>query len=139
MAHGTAVGELWFAPGARTPDNNLGGGPAVIPHAANWRGRRTVTALLERGEDPLALLVARAHRHRMTLYTSLRLAANNLPAPKGGAPPRPPSTERGSPSGSAGEFLDFSSAAARAERLALLAEVLDAYGVDGLDSHGRLS
>jgi hypothetical protein len=35
--------------------------------------------------------------------------------------------------------LDFSSAAARAERLALLAEVLDAYGVDGLDSHGRLS
>ena len=60
------------------------------------------------------------------------LGANNLPPQEEGGTPRP-HAERGSPGGSAGEFVDFSSAAARAERLALLEEALERYGVDGLE------
>lgn len=98
MSYGTRVGQIWF--------------DGAQQHVANWRARQTVLSLLERGQDPLALLLDRAHRHGMEFYASLRLAANNLPGP---------------------ERVDFAAAEARQERFALIDEALTHYGVDGVE------
>ena len=99
MSYGTQVGEIWFE--------------GSEDHVANWRARETVLSLLDQGQDPLTMLIDRAHEHGMDFYASLRLAANNLPE----GPERP----------------DFSAPEARAERFALLEEALTRYGVDGVE------
>ena len=84
-------------------------------HVANWRARETVLCLLEQGLDPLKMIIDRAHYHRMDFYGSLRLAASNVPVPEGQEP------------------FDFSAAAVRQERFALIEEALSHYGVDGFE------
>ena len=68
MFHGTKVGEIW---GSRVED---------IGDVASWRARENVMSLLDRGLDPLDLIIDRAHEQSMDFWGSLRLTHSSDPA-----------------------------------------------------------
>ena len=67
MFHGTRVGEIW---GSRFDE---------IGDLASWRARENVKSLLDRGLDPLDVLIERAHEKEMDFWGSLRLTHSSDP------------------------------------------------------------
>ena len=67
MFHGTKVGEIW---GSRFEE---------IDDVASWRARENVNSLLDRGLDPLDVLIDRAHEKEMDFWGSLRLTHSSDP------------------------------------------------------------
>jgi hypothetical protein len=67
MFHDTKVGEIW---GSRFDE---------IDDVASWRTRENIASLLDRGLDPLDVLIDRTHEKGMDFWGSLRLTHSSPP------------------------------------------------------------
>ncbi len=130
--HGSNVGNQW--------------GEAVTEHSRGvmwWRGAKNLEAALAVGLDPLKVVIDRAHEKGMRLICSLRM---NDPATASGPTANRYMLNRlkqEHPEFMIGEShpdhphgatcLDFAVEQVRNERLAVMEEVCDRYGADGIE------
>ena len=127
MFHGTKVGEIW---GSRVED---------IGDVASWRARENVMSLLDRGLDPLDLIIDRAHEQSMDFWGSLRLTHSSDPAVDSlhnwqfkidhpewvlGDDPADPNRKN---------HFNWIQPEVRAERFALIEEAVHRYDMDGFE------
>ena len=130
MLHNTEVGEVWGARLATFKD--LGPNTSSLPL---WRAYENVMSLREQGLDILDVLVDRAHEKGLRLVASLRMANDQDPSQidsSFNSRFKIDHTEwclrgRGSPN------FSFVFPEVRAERLALIEEVVHKYDLDGLE------
>ena len=124
MPFDTKVGEVWFEALDEYP-------------VYGFRAGKNVRSLIERGLDPLNVLIERAHARNMQFYSSLRLSmgagqtlgwnVNNF------ALSHPEYwIESVVPQGNCGH-LDFEHTAVRQERFALIEESMTQYDIDGFE------
>ena len=124
MPFDTKVGEVWFQ--------------ALKEHLVyGWRGGENVRSLIDRGLDPLTVLIDRAHERNMDFYSSIRLsmgAGQTLGWNVNTFGMSHPEywIEPDMPTGSCGH-LDFMHDAVRQERFALIEESMTRYDIDGFE------
>ena len=130
MLHDTEVGELW------------GHNVDKWPHLIFRRAHQNVKKLIAEGNDPLRVICERAHEKGLKVYPQLivnqgrgdrdvDVRCSNFRFDN-------PHLEIGAKGGLDGDWrgytcLDFAHEDVRAERLAVIEEVLTKYGVDGLE------
>jgi len=96
----------------------FGDGGRPFEHAYQWRSWENVQSLIERGLDPLTVLIDRAHRKGMDFFASLRMGSYRAMAP-----------EHALKSGGRG----FAHPEVRAYLSAVLEELATGYGVEGVE------
>jgi hypothetical protein len=127
MFHGTKVGEIW---GSRF-DN--------IVDLASWRARENVMSLLDRGLDPLDVIIDRAHEQGMEFWGSLRLTHSSDPNVDGlhnwkFKLDNPQWVLKGDDSDpSRKNNFNWVHPEVRAERFALIEEAVNRYDMDGFE------
>jgi len=101
-------------------------------HCANWRAWENMQSLVDRGLDPLNVLIDRAHHHDMDFFASMRMG--------GGVPDlKDPKYRIGVPgarapgSGERENHLDFGHPEVRDFQFAVLEELATRYPVEGLE------
>ena len=127
MFHGTEVGEIW---GSRFDE---------IGDVASWRARENVKSLLDRGLDPLDVLIERAHEQGMDFWGSLRLTHSSDPHVDGlhnwqFKLDHPEWVLKGDASDpSRKNNFNWIHPEVRAERFALIEEAVPRYDMDGFE------
>jgi hypothetical protein len=127
MFHGTKVGEIW---GSRFDE---------IDDVASWRARENVKSLLDRGLDPLDVLIDRAHEKQMDFWGSLRLTHSSDPYVDGlhnwqfklDHPEWVLEGDESDPSRK--NNFNWIHPEVRAERFALIEEAVQRYDMDGFE------
>ena len=121
--HNTQVGEIW---GKRLD---------VLPLVHDWRAYENIMSLIDRGLDPLTLLIDRAHEKGLEFFGSLRLSQGgdprevDIPDISQFAIDHPELCLKGR-----GKYnFNFVHPEVRAERFALIEETVNRYDVDGFE------
>ena len=112
----------------------------VIPDVASWRAYENATGLIERGCDPLEVMIDRAHQTGMEFIGSLRLTHSSDPADTGNAHnwqfkiDHPEWALKGSASDpNRKNNFNWKHPEVRAERFAIAEETCARYDVDGIE------
>lgn len=112
----------------------------VIPDVASWRAYENATGLIERGCDPLEVMIDRAHETGMEFIGSLRLTHSSDPADTGNAHnwqfkiDHPEWALKGSASDpNRKNNFNWKHPEVRAERFAIAEETCARYDVDGIE------
>lgn len=112
----------------------------VIPDVASWRAYENATGLIERGYDPLEVMIDRAHETGMEFIGSLRLTHSSDPADTGNAHnwqfkiDHPEWALKGSASDpNRKNNFNWKHPEVRAERFAIAEETCARYDVDGIE------
>lgn len=112
----------------------------VIPDVASWRAYENATRLIERGCDPLEVMIDRAHETGMEFIGSLRLTHSSDPADAGNAHnwqfkiDHPEWVLKGSASDpNRKNNFNWKHPEVRAERFAIAEETCTRYDVDGIE------
>lgn len=112
----------------------------VIPDVASWRAYENATRLIERGSDPLEVMIDRAHETGMEFIGSLRLTHSSDPADTGNAHnwqfkiDHPEWVLKGSASDpNRRNNFNWKHPEVRAERFAIAEETCTRYDVDGIE------
>ncbi len=94
------------------------GAPTGVPLAAYWRLWHNMQSLIDRGLDPLTVLIDRAHEKKMEFFASLRLGAHGGMDPSDGV-------RNGGPG--------FAHASLRNHQFEVLRELAHDYPTDGIE------
>ena len=112
----------------------------VIPDVASWRAYENATGLIERGCDPLEVMIDRAHETGMEFIGSLRLTHSSDPADTGNAHnwqfkiDHPEWALKGSASDpNRKNNFNWKHPEVRTERFAIAEETCARYDVDGIE------
>ena len=111
----------------------------VIPDVASWRGYENTMSLINRGCDPLDVMIDRAHDVGMDFIGSLRLTHSSDPADVTNAHnwqfkiDHPEWVLKGDDSPNRKNAFNWTIPEVRAERFAIAEETLTRYDVDGLE------
>ncbi|MYB48549.1 MAG: family 10 glycosylhydrolase [Dehalococcoidia bacterium] len=111
----------------------------VIPDVASWRGYENTMSLINRGCDPLDVMIDRAHEVGMNFIGSLRLTHSSNPADATNAHnwqfkiDHPEWVLKGDDSPNRKNAFNWIYPEVRAERFAIAEETLTRYDVDGLE------
>ena len=76
MLHDTKAGEIW---GTRLKNFSQAGQPSVLWALSAWRAYENVKSLMDRGLDPMNVLIDRAHDKGLDFFASLRLTHSSDP------------------------------------------------------------
>ena len=74
--HNTQVGEIW---GTRLDNFSQADQPSVLWGLASWRAYENMKSLMDRGLDPMNVLIDRAHDKGLDFFASLRLTHSSDP------------------------------------------------------------
>ncbi len=111
----------------------------VIPDVASWRAYENTMSLINRGRDPLDVMIDRAHEVGMDFIGSLRLTHSSDPADATNAHnwqfkiDHPEWVLKGDDSPDRKNAFNWTFPEVRAERLAIAEETVARYDVDGLE------
>ena len=111
----------------------------VIPDVASWRAYENTMSLINRGCDPLDVMIDRAHEVGMNFIGSLRLTHSSNPADATNAHnwqfkiDHPEWVLKGDDSPNRKNAFNWIYPEVRAERFAIAEETLTRYDVDGLE------
>ena len=111
----------------------------VIPDVASWRAYENTMSLINRGYDPLDVMIDRAHEAGMDFIGSLRLTHSSNPADVNNAHnwqfkiDHPEWVLKGDDSPNRKNAFNWIYPEVRAERFAIAEETLTRYDVDGLE------
>lgn len=134
MFHDTKVGEVWGTQMVKRGQDFRG--------VYTWRAYENVQSLIERGYDPLNVLIERAHEKKIEFYSSIRLTTFRNPDNWSWFtntfalehPEFQIGQAEGVPENSSVRFnMDFAHPEVRDERFTLIEETLTRYDVDGLE------
>lgn len=127
--HDSKVGLKW---GEKVKNHNSG--------VMWWRAWKNLMEALEAGHDPLKVVVDRAHEKGLQLICSIRINVGSSPTGAnlytvGKLKYEHPELMIGEeyPGDPSADAYDFAHAAVREERLAIIEEVVDRYGADGIE------
>lgn len=134
MLHGTKVGEIWGTRLMRTK-GGFSKGPSNLWDLSAWRAYENTQSLLNRGLDPLELLIDRAHTKEMEFIPSLRMSHGLSPKDMDSVfnlqfkIDHPEWCLKGR-----GKYcFDWAYPEVRAERFALIEETANNYAIDGFE------
>ena len=94
LCWGAGNTRFWYGSGVA---EDLDTGQQVFPTVQEWMAHTTLRSLRAAGQEPLALVCERCHRHGMHLYASLRMNDGHFSFPPPADAPAPGAVDFGTP------------------------------------------